>query len=176
MPHGGLILPPFAVLRVGHTRKAAVGGGGGGSTARYWQFYVTATVGGIAGVGANTLAWNIGGVDQTGSGTASASSDLGFGFTADLAFNGDNSDRWVSDFTNTWPQTLTYDFGSALAITSMRLVGNADGAGPSDFLIRSSPDNATWTVEKTVAGLTGTDWTGVNHVGGTGLGLTFTIP
>jgi hypothetical protein len=143
---------------------------------RYWRFYTTATVGGVAGVGANTLEFRIAGVAQSVT-LATASSEFGGGgFEPALSHDGDNSTRWVSDFSDTWPQWVAHDLGSAKAITSMRLVGNADGAGPSDFKIQSSSNGSDWTDEKTVSGLTGTDWTGVNHIGGSGLGLTFNIP
>lgn len=148
---------------------------------RYFRLSIPGEANGSAGVSVNTLKLLIAGVDQAaGAVTASSSTDFGGGFTADLAFDGDVSTRWASDFSNTWPQTLSADFGLGITknLTGLTIVSNSDTSGPTGFTLIGADNSAftTATTLKTVVGLTPTDWTGVNYVGGTGLGLTWSIP
>lgn len=98
-------------------------------------------------------------VDRTGSGSPSASSNAGAGFTSDRAVDDDNATYWAANSTVTaWWQ---YDFGASNEKTLRRIDIRARDAGPqnspSDFTIQYSNDGSTWTTVLTVTGETG--WT-----------------
>lgn len=142
-------------------RYAAAGGGG----KRYWRIQITANNGdSFYCIQEVEFRLSGGGADVTTTSTpVTASSTLG-GYPATLMVdNNTTNDQnvWVSASA---PGTvnLVFDLGSGqniaeLAIMPQNNAGVGPGRAPKDFTIASSPDNSTWTTEKTVTNSTG--WT-----------------
>ena len=54
--------------------------------------------------------------------------------------------------------TITFDFGSTVAVTQVRVFGTAGGGGivtPNRIIVESSPDNSVWTSQADTGVLTG---------------------
>lgn len=121
---------------------------------RYWRIYVTADNGG-GGLDWGEVEMRIGGVDQTtpaGAVTAASASSIFSGLPAVNAFDDDTATRWASDFSNTWPQWIKYDFGgSPVALDSVRIYPKTLAArSPKNFRIQCSMDDVDWTTAKIV--------------------------
>jgi len=125
---------------------------------RWWKVRVSDV--GTLGTGVDTseVELRVGGVDQTGSGTATATSSFDGTVLPPNAFDNNTSTRWASDFTDTWPQELFYDFGDGndKAIDSITWrVATALNRGPRDFSIECSYDGGeTWALAYSESGLT----------------------
>ncbi len=106
---------------------------------RYWRFQGLIANGNTE-MAAQECQFLLSGVDQTGSGTASASSGI-----AANAFDNDTGTVW----TSTTPWELTYDFGSAQIIDAFSWQhGGSAGRGPWTFAIQYSDDNTNWVTAK----------------------------
>lgn len=132
---------------------------------RYWRIHVTASAGGT-GLDWSEVTMDISGVDQTdptdaAAGAATASSSYNATLLPPNAFDDSTSSRWASDFTNTWPQWLMYDFGAgnekALDRITIRPALPANRA-PGTFTFQCSNDNISWVTAHSETGLT-TGWT-----------------
>lgn len=125
---------------------------------RYWRINVTLTDG-ETGMDWSEAEFLLSGVDQTGSGTASASSYYApESLVPANAFDNNGSTRWASDFSGTWPQWLAYDFGTPVEIDEVsitRSVIAGTSRGPRNFTVDWSDDNASWTTILTVTGSSG---------------------
>ena len=132
-------------------------GGGGGSGARHWRLYFTGmtTQASYMNAGDIEMAETIGGIDVTGVGTASASSEA-FGTTpAADAFDGDGTTYWMSEGGGQIPSWLAYDFGAGVGvdITELRVTAYddliAEPAGDmfATALVQSSDDGVSWVTQ-----------------------------
>ena len=90
--------------------------------------------------------------DQTGSGTAWASSEYSSSFSADKAFDDNLSSRWFASINVTVAQ-LRYDFGTGnqKIVTEYKIHG-VGSYSPKDWTFEGSHDNSTWTVLDTKSG------------------------
>jgi hypothetical protein len=121
------------------------------AAARHWRIYVTA---GFATdyttIAEIELRATHGGADQTGSGTASASSFFS-GQPASNAFDNSASSSWTSGATSK-PQWIAYDFGSGndvdIVQIALQSLASFQGRMPKDFALESSSDGSTWTTVK----------------------------
>ena len=127
---------------------------------RYWRVNVTANnTSGTVSIGEIELRSSLGGADQTGSGTASASS-ANASFPVTNVFDNNVNTRWVS--TGNVPQWVKYDFGSGndKDIVELSLcpgLGTSSGTKqqwPVDFQLQYSDDDSAWTTLFSVAGET----------------------
>jgi hypothetical protein len=127
------------------------------SAYRYWGLSISAMDGGSAVTIADLeLRTSAGGVDQTGSGTASASNSA-FGHGASGAFDGTSATDWSISGTGNW---LAYDFGAGVtkAIVEIAIAADANPVNsPKDFKLMLSPDGLAWYPVWTITGITG--WT-----------------
>ena len=121
----------------------------GGTGYRYWKF--TFSNGGDAEVEFAEVALMIGGTDQTGSGTASATNTNGAN-PASNAFDNNTGTKWAGFPLDA---TLTYDFGSGnnFAITTYSIQAiSAAGHYPRSWTLARSSDDATYTTVDTQTG------------------------
>jgi hypothetical protein len=118
---------------------------------RYWRFTFSNPSSVNFGVGEVELRTSVGGSDQTGSGTASASSIYSGSYPASLAFANDGSadaNSWVSAAsTSAW---LMYDFGAGNAkdIVEFQITSPTTQAYMNrspNFGLQYSDDNTNWT-------------------------------
>lgn len=112
---------------------------------RYWRLYCTAGASpSFFDIQEIELRTAIGGIDQTGSGTASASSQAG-GFEADKAFDNNNNTTWFTPGSNL-PAWIKYDFGAGndKDIVEVTLKAWNGGEMVTAFQLQYSDDNATW--------------------------------
>jgi hypothetical protein len=117
---------------------------------RYWRLYCTAGNGepnlGLAEI---QLRASLGGADETGSGTASASS----GTAANLFDN--NNTTVLTTTSGAYPHWISYDFGAGndKAITEIAINTRTQiRYSPTDFQLQWSDDNSAWTTLFTVKG------------------------
>ncbi|MDD7793350.1 galactose-binding domain-containing protein [Clostridium sp. 'White wine YQ'] len=82
--------------------------------------------------------------------TATSSSNIA-GSTASLAFDGNSSTRWESDWSD--PQWISVDLGTSYNVTGVKL--NWETAAAKDYKIQVSTDNASWVDAYTKTGGTG---------------------
>lgn len=125
---------------------------------RYWRAYITADNGG-GGIDLYEIKLTVGGVNKTGTGTASASSSFS-GFTPAGAFDGNTTTRWASDFSGVYPQWIAYDFGAGndQALDGMSwMPASATSRAPKAFQLQASADGSTWYDVLVQTGLT-TGW------------------
>lgn len=124
---------------------------------RYYRLNMTANNGGSRYAIAETE-FILSGTDQTGTGTASASSVSGVGEEADKAFDDDIDTQWVTGFVNSaW---LQYDMGdgNAVGIDSYTIAVKRaadEERAPKDWTFEGSDDSNNWTILHTVTGETG---------------------
>jgi hypothetical protein len=136
---------------------------------RYWRMLYDMTVGGVEGLDFLEAEFLLGGVDQTGSGTASASSyyvpqDLAPSKAFDDIITGDNS-RWATDFSNTWPQWLAYDFGTPVDIDAVSITAYIAERAPANISVQHSENGTDWTESYSASGGITPDWSsGVRRV------------
>jgi hypothetical protein len=116
---------------------------------RYWRVYIASVdrPNGYAGMAEVELRTNVGGSDETGAGTASASSEYS-GCEANKAVDNDAGTYWYSG-NGTVPHWWKYDFGNGVtkdivevAITS---VTGYEDSGPKHFHLEYSDDGNSWT-------------------------------
>lgn len=123
---------------------------------RYWRFNISADNGG-GGVECADMALKVSGVNQVGSGTATAKNQFG-SFDPNLAVDGNPSTTyWASDFATGYPCWWQYDFGAGNDVALDEWTYAAFGGGnrtPKDFTIEASADGTTWVTAKTVTGET----------------------
>lgn len=118
---------------------------------RYWRLRIN-SVTSDSGVTILELEFRTtsGGADQTGSGTASASSTFS-GAPASNAFDNSIATNWSSDFSNTWPQSISYDFGAGvyknIGAVLFTPFGNLARA-PTNLDLQYSDDGTTWTTKQ----------------------------
>jgi hypothetical protein len=118
---------------------------------RYWRIYITesrSTGTYFAQIAEIQFRATNGGADQTGSGTAYASSSY-VGFPASNAFDDVGTTSWLSDNAAALPQWIAYDFGSDVDVAEI-LIKAADNStratrAPKKFYVEYSDDNSTWT-------------------------------
>lgn len=114
---------------------------------RYWRINIAnVNNGSAAQIPELELRSAISGADQTGSGTASASSVQTTGREADKAFDNSAGTTWTANTTASW---LAYDFGAG---NSKDIVEIAISTGawnvdtlPLEFALEYSDDGSTWT-------------------------------
>lgn len=126
-------------------------------SARYWRILITETRSSgtfWANVAEIELRATVGGSDQTGSGTAAASSVDSASFNADKAFDNSASTFWSSDGGAALPQWISYDFGAATTVLEVSIQAGNDATratrAPRDFQIQYSSDNSTWLTAATL--------------------------
>lgn len=119
-------------------------------SARYWRIFITETrttsANFFASIAEIEMRATPGGADQTGSGTAYASSETAN--TASQAFDNNPSTRWASASGESAPQWIGYDFGSAVSVAQVTIQAGS-GAGipdraPRSFEVQYSADGSTW--------------------------------
>lgn len=114
---------------------------------RYWRIYITANTSGGPHLDISEIQMRtaIGGADVTGSGTASASSELSPFFAAN-AFDNNTATTWYTPAVNI-PAWVKYDFGAGndKDIIQVALTCWAAGEMARDFEVQYSDDNSTWT-------------------------------
>lgn len=136
---------------------------GGGTAHRYWRLYITDNAG-FSGtftrINHIALAESAGGEKVNGSGTTVAANSLLDGSTTYQAANVNDNDRntfWNSS-GSAFPHTLTFDLGSGNEkdVREIRITADKTEptAGPGDFVLQYSDDNATWFDHITVVGAT----------------------
>lgn len=118
------------------------------SAHRYWRIYITqkGTDPTFCNVSEIELRSSIGGADQTGSGTASASSFQGGGFEASKAVDNNTSTLWA--FTAAINQWFKYDFGSGNDTDVVEVSLRAGGTGTQmwrGWELQYSDDDSSWT-------------------------------
>lgn len=102
----------------------------------------------------------VGGADETGSGTASASA-TSFGLVPSRAFDNNLTNQWLSG--NGLPQWIKYDFGegNAIAVAQYAITAAPDTGfawrSLVDFVLEGSNDDVSWTVIDQRTGES--DWT-----------------
>lgn len=127
----------------------AAAAGGGGPTSTQWRLYFPAgtttqnpiTSDGVE-IGNVEMRATIGGADQCGSGTASASSQYSSSFSPDRAFAGGAAGDWSSSFAGNYQSWLQYTFASAVAVNEIA-VRKDSGTGPSCIQLQYY-DGAQW--------------------------------
>lgn len=126
---------------------------------RYWRINVTATpFGGWVIVDEMELRSAVSGADQTGSGTATASTTNGSD-TADKAFDDlpTTSFSYWRSLNTSFPEWLQYDFGAGNEIQiveyTIRAATSSQTRAPSSFTFEYSDDGTNWTVVDTQSGL-----------------------
>lgn len=148
----------------------AAGGGGLGpyvptgqtlGAHRYWRVNMTTNHGGgFLAVAEMELRTSFGGADETGSGTAIASSATD-GAAAD-AFDNNGSTFWANNTSSAW---LGYDFGIGVTKdireVSMTMPSFATSNTPKDFTIDWSDDGSAWTAVL-AASVSVVDWGGAS--------------
>jgi hypothetical protein len=128
---------------------------------RYWRLLFLSTNSVDTQAAEVEMRESTGGVDATGSGTASASSVFSSPtWDAANAFDNNNATAWNSSgFAS--PTYLAYDFGVGVTKNikeiSLRVRSDFINNAPISFQIQYSDDNSTWTTSWTVTGQTG--WT-----------------
>jgi hypothetical protein len=124
----------------------------------YWRMLISGVFG-EAGVDLFEAEFLLSGVDQTGTGTATSSSNYP-GQPPALAFDNDTNTRWNSDFTNSWPQWLGYTFLSPVNIDAVSVtVAISTQRAPANISVQYSDDGSVWTESWNVStGVVG-DWT-----------------
>lgn len=121
-------------------------------TKRYWRIFLrrNGPCDGNYTIAEVEFRESVGGADATGSGTAAASSDSGFGRVAANAFDNDGSTYWESNF-NQHDSWLSYDFGSGTRKEIVEVAITARGATPSAtplvWYLQYSDDNTNWTTK-----------------------------
>ena len=124
-------------------------------SARYWRVFVTdswAASGYSVNLAEIEMRASAGGADQTGSGTASASSIFSSSFSADEAFDKDPSTIWsTSDMS--LPQWIAYDFGTDVHVAEVMMQAGDSSARasrmPRTFDIQYSDNGSDWTTATT---------------------------
>lgn len=115
---------------------------------RYWELAFTAGGTVYATFADVQFRATVGGADQTGSGTASASSTYSAGWVASYAFDGSSSTSWSS--AANYPHWLRYDFGAGNDKHVLEYVLQADPVEEEDaasaWELRYSSDATTWLV------------------------------
>lgn len=140
--------------------------GSGLPSARYWRVLCTANGGGDNVAIAELEMYESGfGRNVCSGGTASASSEFSFAYSADEAFSGNLYDElgnsaviWASG-TFTGSEWLRYDFGagvsrSIVAIGVHGRLTSAANQNPTAFSVQYSSDGTTWTTAWSESGLT----------------------
>jgi hypothetical protein len=131
----------------------ASGGGGGGTPNpphRYWRVRGARLQGGVGNFSISTLQMRStsGGADQCSGGTAISDSVFDGTTPASNAFDGNDGTLWSSTTggSNHW---IGYDFGSAVNINEVRIVGRSDYilANGTSLVVESSDDASAWTQE-----------------------------
>jgi len=111
---------------------------------RYWRIYITAVAGAYNALSEVELRESVGGTDQTGSGTAYASSES-FGYAAEAV---DNNTSTLWQTSSSVPAWWKYDFGAGIekSLVEVLLTPRQDyyAASPSAFNIEWSDDNSAW--------------------------------
>lgn len=132
---------------------------------RYWRISASGSTGGPGsghdGLGLNEVQFRVAGVNQTGSGTALASSSFS-GSSPANAFDGNGATtKWDSDFSGAWPQWIGYDFGSGVTkdITAVAIWPNLNLRAPAAFDVQYSDNGSTWTTLWSVTGKVAADYT-----------------
>jgi hypothetical protein len=131
----------------------------------WWRLSVSVpSGGGNAGLTFATLEFREAGVNKATGGTGFAGSAYA-GHDVGLAFDGNSSTEWWSNFSNTWPQIIGYHFTAATAVTSIGVMatGSVDTL-PGNFLLQHSVDttnglDGTWVTQSTITGLTSASYT-----------------
>lgn len=100
----------------------------------------------------------ISGVDQAVGGTASASSAFS-GLPAANAFDDNIGTRWASDFSNTWPQWLQYQFSSPKLIDQISITPDLAIRAPENCTIKVSSNGTDFTTYDVFNTGAVTDWT-----------------
>lgn len=148
-----------AVVRGIKVDNPAGGGTPETASARYWRVRITKTRTAdafFANLAEIQLRATVSGADQTGSGTASSSSNHDASTNAAKAFDDNASTFWSSAGGGVSPQWIQYDFGTSTEVKELYLqAGNsaarADRA-PEDFSVQYSDDGSTWTTLDTFTG------------------------
>lgn len=128
-----------------------------GDPLRYWSVTCDTSAGGPTySIGECEMRLTVGGADETGSGTASASTSFSGSFLPAQAFDGNASTWWISSATGR--QWLNYDFGSGVtkAIIEVLITTRNDSffnQGVASGSLRSSSDGLIWNVEQEFDGL-----------------------
>ncbi len=118
------------------------------SAKRYWRCVViSAQSNAYASVGELDYRDAGGSIDKSG-GTPSASQTTG-GYPASNAFDGNNSTFWLS--AGTPLPSITFDFGTDVLPTELRIQNRNDSYGPSEswrhFGVQYSDDEISWTLQ-----------------------------
>lgn len=119
-------------------------------SARYWRIFITETRTTsdtiFASIAEIELRATAGGADQTGSGTAYASSQTTN--TASGAFDNNPATWWSSGSNESAPQWIAYDFGSAVSVAQITIQSGNTAAlaarAPRSFEVQYSDDGSTW--------------------------------
>lgn len=120
------------------------------ASARYWRILITETrtTSGtlFASIAEIEMRATVGGADQTGSGTAYASSQTVN--TAAMAFDNNPATRWASGASEAPPQWIAYDFGASITVAeiAIRAPDSTDPAAraPRSFVVQYSSNNTDW--------------------------------
>jgi hypothetical protein len=112
---------------------------------RYWRIYIESNdYGSYPCLAEVSMSATVGGANQIGSGTPSASSFAG-GTTAAEACDGNGTTYWnaSSSVTQQW---WAYDFGSAVAVAEVVILPRADtpSTTPKVWELEYSDDNTNW--------------------------------
>lgn len=131
--------------------------------ATYWRLYISEIGGLVSGSWypalSGILFYDDNEILITSGGTASASSSYSGSYTADNAFDVDESNDWAS-VANDLPAWIQYQFSSAQEVTSFRIIcGTGSIASPTlraptAFVLQSSSNGTSWTDEFTYADIT----------------------
>jgi hypothetical protein len=118
------------------------------TSARYWRVNITSFANNPS-IGELEFA-PMGGTKFTG--TPIESSHWDSSLVPANAFDGDLSTAW-SAASNTLPQWLGLDLGSAQQVDVVRIAARNNGQAVTGFDVQSSSDNSTWTTEWSVTGV-----------------------
>lgn len=142
-------------------------GNGGGSAAfgshRYWRVHISAvSSGNLAAITELQMYEGYFGQNLITGGTVAADSNF-VDYPASSAVDGGLQDTAASSNTSVWasansslPHWLSYDFGSAKAITAVGIHGRVASQiaqMPTDLTVQYSDDNSTWTTAWSHTGL-----------------------
>jgi hypothetical protein len=126
-------------------------------SARYWRINVTESRSSgtwWANIAEIELRATAGGADQTGSGTAAASTVDSTSLNADKAFDNNSATFWSSDGGAALPQWISYDFGAATTVSEVLIQAGNDATratrAPKTFQVQYSSDGSTWETAATI--------------------------